>query len=291
MSEFYRIIKHKSDEFELDCNGEIKRLRARGRLKKNGELLVGDFVKTEVFEGIEVITEVQKRRNSLIRPSVANVDLIVLVVAPKPEIDWFLADKMIINCHRAGIGCVICLNKSDLPDLGLKEQLRKQYAADVDAVVSVSAANGDLKELLPEIKGKLVCFAGQSAVGKSTISNGILGGNYRETGALSDKIGRGKNTTTTAAILKSDDGFLFIDTPGFSMLDVFEDDYTELPLYYSEYVELSDGCRFHPCTHTAEPDCAVKSAVSEGKLNEERYNRYIKIFNESKNAFQNVRRK
>lgn len=177
--------------------------------------------------GEPVISEVMPRRNFLVRPAVANVDIAVIVVAPQPEIDYYLIDKMIINCKRVGIECAICLNKSDLAD-GELEILDAQFSKDVAAVVSVSALSGDIGNLLPLLKDKLVCFAGQSAVGKSTISNGILGGAVRAVGSLSDRIGRGRNTTTSAEILKSDKGFSFIDTPGFSMLDLFEEDYGSL---------------------------------------------------------------
>ena len=285
----YRIIRHKSNEFEVEASGEVLSARARGKLKREGELMVGDFVRLEDAGGEHVITEVLKRRNSLFRPSVANVDLIVIVVAPLPQIDWFLVDKLIINCKKAGVDCAICLNKNDISPAEY-EELCFQYGPDVSAIVSVSAKNGDISQLLSVIKGKLVCFAGQSAVGKSTISNNILGGEIREVGHLSDKISRGKNTTTSAAILRSDDGYMFIDTPGFSMLDLNREDAENLAAYYEEYVSLADGCKFHPCTHVSEPDCAVKRAVSEGKISKKRYDRYVRIFEECKTAFKTQRR-
>lgn len=286
---FHRIIKHKSDVFEVDCDGEIISVRARGKLKKQ-DLLVGDFVRLDVAaDGQPIIAEVRKRRNELIRPAVANIDLIVAVVAPYPEIDLFLLDKLLINCKKAGIDCIICLNKSDLGD-ELKSELKSQFGGDTEAVVSVCAKNGEIDELLPYLKGKLVCFAGQSAVGKSTLGNAILGGEFRQVGRLSDKIGRGRNTTTSAEILRSDMGFSFIDTPGFSMLDLFVTECGELALYYDEYVKYADACKFHPCTHISEPNCAVKAAVENGELSRARYERYVKNFNEIKNSFDKYRR-
>ena len=285
----YRIIRHKSNEFEVESLGKVLSARARGKLKRDGELIVGDFVRLEETGGEYVITQVLKRRNSLFRPNVANVDLVVIVVAPMPQIDWFLVDKLIVNCKKAGVDCAICLNKTDISPSEYDE-LCSQYGADVTAIVSVSAKNGDVSQLLSIIKGKLVCFAGQSAVGKSTISNNILGGNYREVGDLSDKISRGKNTTTSAAILSSDDGFMFIDTPGFSMLDLVAEDAENLAGYYEEYVSLADECKFHPCTHVYEPDCAVKRAVINGKISSKRYERYVKIFEECKTANKTQRR-
>lgn len=291
MSEsFYRVLKHKSNSFTVDVDGVSVEVKARGRLKRDGEILVGDFVSLDERDGERVIASVKKRENSLIRPAVANVDAVVLVVAPRPEIDWFLIDKMIINCKRAGIDCIVCLNKTDLGEDALAE-LRVQYGKDVAAIISTSAKNGRIEELTEILKGKLVCFAGQSAVGKSTLSNAVLGGNVMETGELSEKIGRGKNTTTSASILTSPNGFYFIDTPGFSMLDVFEEDYAAIAAYYDEYVELADDCKFHPCTHTTEPDCAVKRAVERGEVSKERYERYLKIFEEGKEAYKRRRLK
>lgn len=286
----FRVLGHRSNSFLVDIDGATVEVKARGRLKRDGEILVGDYVSLDESDGERVIASVKKRMNSLIRPAVANVDAVVLVVAPVPAIDWFLVDKMVINCKRAGIACILCLNKTDI-DAGLFDELKRQYAADVSAIIAASAKDRRIDELINALKGKFVCFAGQSAVGKSTLSNAVLGCDVTETGELSERIGRGKNTTTSASVFKSPSGFYFIDTPGFSMLDVFEDDYMSLAAYYDEFVELADECKFHPCTHTGEPDCAVKRAVEEGKINRARYERYLKIFNESKNAYKRRRTK
>ena len=286
---FYRVITHKSNEFEIFDGSETLTVKARGKLKREGEILVGDFVTVEEKNGETVIKTVKKRENSLIRPAVANIDAIVLVVATQPKIDYFLVDKMIINCKRMGIECIICLNKSDL-SREIFDELTAQYKNEVSAIVAVSALNNEQSELYPYIKDKLVCFAGQSGVGKSTLTNSISGTD-REVGKVSEKIGRGKNTTTSASIIITPSGLWIIDTPGFSMLDVFEEDYRTLAGYYDEYVSLADGCKFHPCTHTSEPDCKVKQAVESGLLNKDRYERYLKIFEEQKIAYKNAVRR
>ena len=285
-----RVISHNSDRFEICEDGKISFVRARGKLKRDGELLVGDFVETKEADGETVISSVYPRRNSLIRPAVANVDAIVIVISPSPEPDFMLADKMVINCKRAGIDCIICLNKRDTGGISADE-VRKQYGSDVSEVVTTSALLGEIDELVAAIRGKLVCFAGQSGVGKSTLVNAIVGEDRHRTGEISEKIMRGKNTTTSARIVETDDGLTIIDTPGFSMLDAFEEDYRALASYYDDYVELADDCRFHPCTHTAEPDCAVKRAVEEGRLDKNRYDRYAAIFAETKDAYKSFGRK
>lgn len=279
----YRVIEHKSDKFIIELGGEITEVTARGKLKRDGEILVGDFVTLDESSDKPIIAKVIPRKNSLVRPAVANVDLVVAVVAPVPETDGFLIDKLLVNCKNAGVECLICLNKSDVAT-DEKERLISEYGADVCGVVVTTAISGDAAELRPYLKGKVICFAGQSAVGKSTLSNAILGDNSRVVGELSERIGRGKNTTTSARLLHSPDGFYFVDTPGFSVLDTFGVKPGELALYYEEYVDLADGCKFHPCTHTSEPGCAVKTAVENGKLNRQRYERYVKIYGELKEA-------
>ena len=285
-----RVISHNSDRFGVDENGKTLFVRARGKLKRNGELLVGDFVELSDSDGETVITKVCPRSNSLIRPAVANVDAIVAVIAPSPEQDLALVDKMLVNCKRAGVDCVICINKCDLGGVGPGE-IEKQYGSDVSAVVETCARRGEISELVAAIRGKLVCFAGQSGVGKSTLVNALTGEDRHKTGEISEKIMRGKNTTTSARIVNAGDGITVIDTPGFSMLDAFEEDYRSLAAYYDEYVALADGCKFHPCTHTTEPDCAVKRAVAAGRLNRDRYERYLTIFEELKTAYKNFGRK
>ncbi len=285
-----RVITHKSNNFEIFDGEKIFVVKARGKLKRDGEILVGDFVEIEERDGEKVILKVYERVNSLIRPSVANVDIMVIVIAPEPKPDLFLVDKMLVNCKKMGIECIICLNKIDI-DGTMLDEIKAQYEGEVTAVISTSAALMDCKQLLPYLSGKLVCFAGQSGVGKSTLSNGIYGEKLRQEGRVSEKIGRGKNTTTSASIIITNEGFWIIDTPGFSMLDVFEEDHYSLAGYYDEYVALADDCKFHPCTHTTEPQCAVKKAVEEGRLNRERYERYLKIFEERKLASKYAGRK
>ncbi len=284
MSEYYRVVGHKSSLFEIMDGNKIRLLPARGNLKKRGNILVGDFVTVKTEGDFGVIDSVCSRKNSLIRPAVANVDAIVILIASVPQPDYYLVDKLIINCKQVGIDCVLCVNKSDIGGLD-EASIKKQFYRDVAAVVSVSAAQGRIDELLSVLDAySLVAFAGQSAVGKSTLSNAIVGAGMRETGTLSEKTERGKNTTTSAALIRAEQGFYFIDTPGFSMLDSSEEEYENLWKYYDEYVELADECKFHPCTHYCEPGCAVAAAAAEGKISAVRYERYKKIFDELKSA-------
>lgn len=155
----YRVIEHKSDKFSIELDGVVVEAVARGRLKRDGEILVGDFVVLDENMTEPVIARVAPRRNSLVRPGVANIDLVVIVVAPVPETDGFLVDKLIVNCKEAGIDCLICLNKSDIANTE-RERLVREYGTDVAGVVVTAAINGEAAELKPYLTGKVVCLPG-----------------------------------------------------------------------------------------------------------------------------------
>lgn len=268
----YRVIKSVGNRFELDTPLGNVSCHSRKKVKRTGDVLVGDAVYVETAENDVVIKSVEKRKNSLIRPAVANIDQIAVLISPYPEPDYFLIDKLILNCHARRIDCILCVNKTDICDL--TAEITRQYAASVKAVVGVSALKGDASALLPFLSGKTTCFAGQSAVGKSSLINLLVGKNQCEVGDLSDKILRGKNTTTAASLIKLSDETFVVDTPGFSMLDVFDVKADDVDLYYDEYVALSGKCKYHRCTHITEPDCEVKRHVEAGLLPRERYERY-----------------
>ncbi|MGN1093898.1 MAG: ribosome small subunit-dependent GTPase A [Candidatus Neoclostridium sp.] len=278
----YRVVKAGNVRFEVDTPDGSVVCNSRKKVKRNSDVLVGDLVYLENADGETVIKAVEKRRNSLIRPAVANVDQIVMLISPVPEPDYFLIDKLILNCHAKKIDCILCVNKTDIRDL--TDEIEKQYARSVRAIVPVCAKSGYIEKLLPLLKNRITCLAGQSAVGKSSLCNALTGSDCFEEGELSERIMRGKNTTTVASLVRISDGTFIVDTPGFSMLDVFDVTADELDLYYDEYVELSVGCKYHRCTHVAEPDCEVKRKVASGELSSERYERYKTLYETLKNA-------
>lgn len=269
-----RVIKAVSGVFYVDIGGEVLSCTARGGLRQDGRMMVGDFV--DVQDG--VVVRVLPRANALIRPRVSNVARIACVIAPEPEPDLMLVDKLLIYAVELKIKTMLILNKSDLADAKWTNSLLDQYQK-VTKVLSVSAT--DREGLLPlkeELSEGLTVFAGQSAVGKSSLLNAIAEMTHMETGGLSLRSGRGKHTTRHAEIFVAD-GLEIIDTPGFSMLDGVDlhFDIKDADYYYPEMFALSDQCRYHRCTHTHEPDCAVKAAVEDGKINAERYARYLKL--------------
>jgi len=269
-----QVYKAHSNEYTVMAEGRFYRLKARGTLKKQEEkIAVGDFVN---FEG-EVIKSVKQRKNLFIRPFVANIDILLIVISPEPKPDFFLIDKLLINAQAKGIKVIFVLNKNDLEST-LKEELKKEYGnLDIESI-SISAINkSGIEGLKERLKGKLSVLAGQSAVGKTSLINAMFNLGLK-TGELSQKIQRGKHTTTYSEI-HSYDGVNIIDSPGFAVIDAFvrAEDLME---YYPEYFVLSSECKFRGCTHVSEPNCAVKRAVFDGKLSLDRYERYLEIYKE-----------
>lgn len=271
----FRIIRIDSDVFTLSGEGGTICCRARKTLKRRADIRVGDFVRTD-DSAEPVITDVLPRRNALIRPAVANVDTVVIVLCPEPAPDFMTVDKLIINCRAAGIRPYVCCNKSDLSS-PLFAIVREQYDGFAEGVLETSAAERNLAALQAILPGRLTVLAGQSGVGKSSIVNALTG-SARVVGDVSEKIGRGKNTTTRAEIVPLGNDSYIMDTPGFSMLDVHESTPEELADWYG-YTSYASACRFGGnCSHTVEPDCAVKARVASGRLNAVRYDRYVKLY-------------
>ncbi len=259
-------VKHYNDEF---------RCSARAGLKKQGGILVGDMVE---FDG-NVISSVLTRKNRFYRPAVSNLETLVIVVAERPKPDFLLIDKLVINAVCRNLEIIFVVSKSDIL-VGLQERIYKEYAFCDAKVVKLSANSGEgIEQLKQLIDGKLVLLAGQSAVGKTSIINSLFGLNLK-IGELSEKIERGRHTTTHSQIYFKDN-LSVIDTPGFAVID---SDVTieDLPNCYNEYFVLSSQCKYRGCTHTDEPNCKVKQAVQSGELSKERYDRYLEIYNELK---------
>lgn len=246
---------------------------------KSDDVIIGDKVCFEQLRsGKGVIAEVLPRKNRLSRPFVANVDVCLIVVAAEPQPDFYLVDKVLINCFQEKIEPVIVVNKTDL-SLDVYEQAVANYSsvADVVAVSAHDSTADKLKEYFAD--NKVVCFAGQSAVGKTSLLNALLPNASGEVGGLSQKTGRGMHTTRHAALYNVLGGFV-VDTCGFSLCDINGIRSYELRLYLDDLVTLSHNCKYPSCTHVNEPDCAVKLAVEKGELNSDRYKRYVEEYNE-----------
>ncbi len=243
---------------------------ARGVLRiRSSGILTGDFV--EVESG--VITKVYPAKTKFVRPALANVDVLCIVLAVPPEPDFLLADKVLVAAEAAGTEAVIVVNKSDL-DGDVYSRVLDEYKNAGVTVVHVSALTGDgIETLKGVIKGKLCAFCGQSAVGKTSLLNALFGLN-RRTGEVSDKTLRGRHTTTACEIVRNGE-FRIADTPGFSSFWCEVDSQT-LSECYPEF-SMAHECRFRGCKHLSEPDCAVKLAVERGEIHKARYDRYVEL--------------
>ena len=259
----------------VDESGMEYVLRARGRFRREKLTpLVGDRVLFSPGHGEEHgwLEEILPRTSQLLRPPSANISLLVIVVAAEPAPDLLLVDRLLVHAAQSGFHTLLCVNKCDL-DPCLVHRISTQYDVTRVPVFGVSGLTGEgIAPLKEKMRGELCCMAGQSAVGKSTLLNALCGLSLK-TGELS-KIRRGKHTTRHAELLTAD-GLTVLDTPGFSLLGLDAGMEPEhLCQLYPEYTALEENCRFSPCLHDKEPDCAVLSAVERGVLSGERHTRY-----------------
>ena len=209
------------------------------------------------------------------------MDVIAVVIGKPPEPDFYLIDKLLGVCAMYDVEALIVVNKLDIGD-ETAARVEKNYSKAVKKIFKVSAKTGEgIDELFSYISEKLTVFTGQSAVGKTSILNRIFNEN-RQTGEVSRKTERGKQTTTVSEIIEKD-GAKIMDTPGFSSIDLTLE-VSELPHAYTEFLPYLGQCRFNDCKHLGEPDCAIKNAVKEGFIDKERYLRYTEIFKEIQNG-------
>lgn len=278
MGGFYTVADDQGREFTLRCKKKFRRMKISP--------LVGDQVLFTPGSGEEHgwLEEILPRKSQCLRPPVANVELLLIVVAPVPEPDLTLVDRMMIRARAQGMEMVLVINKCDL-DESLAQTLHTQYARAQVAVCPVSAATGaGLDELKARMQGCLCCLTGQSGVGKSTLLNALLGLEL-ETGEISQKIQRGKNTTRHAELLMGD-GLKVLDTAGFSLLEL--DGQMEpiaLKTYYPEFARYEGCCRFEPCFHDKEPGCSVSAACEAGEIDPQRLMRYRALLAQVKQAW------
>lgn len=243
------------------------------------DVLVGDMVRfVDLHKGKGNITEILPRKNRLNRPEVANVDVCFIVLASVPQPDFYLTDKVLINCFQEKIEPVIVVNKMDIDD-GTAEEVRQNFGSVCDIVCLSAFDSASLECLKNYVEGKIVCFAGQSAVGKTSILNAVLPNFQGKTGGVSEKSGRGMHTTRHSSLHKVWGGYV-VDTCGFSLCNLVGIRHDELRLYWDDFVSIAQNCKFTSCTHTVEPDCAVKKAAETGKLCKARYQRYLDEYKE-----------
>lgn len=222
------------------------------------------------------------RSSRFIRPNVANINTLLITISNPPKPDFLIVDKLLLSANFANVECALIINKSDL-GTEVADCVVKNYSFLPIFILSAKTGDG-VEQLKNFLKGKTVAFAGQSAVGKTSLLNAIMDTDYK-TGEVSEKLARGKHTTTGSIIVRGENFYIF-DTPGFSEIAVDISPWDAV-MNFPPYDKYLNECRYPDCTHTMEPGCFIKNLVNEGKLSTERYARYVEILNEIKKDYGN----
>lgn len=282
------IIENISNLYRIKAENKIYEATPRGKLKKEDiSPVVGDKVEISILDENEkkaVIEEILPRENYIKRPKMSNLEQIVLVISCKnPKPDLLLLDKQLAFAEFLKIKPIIVLNKADLDKKKEFEQIKEVYLKIGYTVIETEAKNlKGIQELKKMLKNNINAFSGNSGVGKSTLINAIFEEKQTLEGEISQRNKRGKNTTTSIKLYEIDENTYIADTPGFSTFDISEIQYTELDKYFKEFKTEIENCEFVGCTHIKEKNCGIKQAIENGKINQSRYDRYCKIYEELK---------
>ena len=265
---FYYVSVAGSGIYECKAKGAFRQQKLKP--------LVGDNVQIDIINEDEKtgnVVEILPRKNALIRPAVANVDQALVIFAgtsPKPNLN--LLDRFLLMMEQQEVPTLICFNKEDLASEAEMRELREAYETSSYPLYFLSAKEEDgIAPLREALQGKTTTVAGPSGVGKSTLINLLAPDVQMETGAISEKIQRGKHTTRHSQLIMLDEELAS---------DFFEKE--TLGTLFPEFIEYEQNCRFTGCSHIGEPDCGVKEALAEGKISQSRYNNYVQIYNELK---------
>ena len=250
--------------------------------------LVGDDVEIAIIDEEEKkgnIEQILSRKNELIRPAVANINLaLIIFAAAKPQPNFNLLDRFLIMMEYQKVPVKICFNKIDLVSEKEIEKIAAVYQNCGYDILTVSAKEEKgITELLEVLQGKTTAVAGPSGVGKSSLINRLQPHVQMETGAISNKIERGRHTTRHSEIIPICGNTYIMDTPGFSTLNIPGFEKEDLQQYYPEFLVFEPYCRFKGCSHISEPDCGVKEALEEGKISSLRYENYKLLYEELRN--------
>lgn len=266
----------------------LVKCNARGKFKEQKITpTVGDFVEYSIIDekkGEGVIDNISDRNTYIKRPKLSNLTQIILVVSMKmPKPDLLMLDKQLAFAEFNNIKPIICLNKTDLEDEEIIDEIANIYSNIGYKVVKTDCKNNiGISSVEKLLKGNITAFSGNSGVGKSTLINRIFSDEVTQEGDISSKNKKGKNTTTTTYLYKIDKNSYIADTPGFSTFSIEEIDSEDLYKYFIEFKSEEQNCEFVGCTHIKENNCGVKKAVEEGRISKGRYERFCKIYLELK---------
>lgn len=280
------IIKITGGFYYVEANSCIYECKARGIFRKRGNSpLAGDRVEISVPDDDSYcsIDSIEKRKNSLVRPALANLDTLVIVSSVvEPTVNTYIIDKMICAAVDKGIEPIVVFSKTDLKSCD--DYLEIYRKSGIKAIEYSSVTNKGLDEIKDLLNGKISAFSGNTGVGKSTLLNALFPQLELKTGEISDKLGRGKHTTRTVELFKCFGGYV-ADTPGFSTVDL--DRYEiikkdELQHCFPEFEDYIGECKFTSCAHICEKGCAVIEAVENGLISKSRHENYVRMYNEVK---------
>ena len=284
------VVRSYSGYYYVDCDGAIITCKVKGHMKqKRFSLCTGDRVQLEpapdkgADEGM--ITSVLPRKNYLERPTVANLDLLVITLAlAQPDFSFLIMDKLLVLAEAAKVPVLLVLTKADLVTEEQIEAVASVYRNIGYEVFVISSKTGrGIDTLRRHLEGKITAFGGPSGVGKSSALNAIQPGVTRTTGEISSKISRGKHTTRYTELIPFNGGYL-ADTPGFGNVLMEALSPEVLPDCFPEFRQYEAECKFSPCSHTHEPVCGVKAAVEENRIALSRYTSYLSILEELKES-------
>ncbi|NLK93800.1 MAG: ribosome small subunit-dependent GTPase A [Clostridiales bacterium] len=277
-----KIIKGIGGFYYIQTKEGIIECKARGKFRhKSLKPMVGDNVRITIENGKGVIEDIHKRSSELIRPAIANVTLAFVVFAIKnPDLNFDLLNRFLVLCEINNIEAIVCLNKTDLVDDKERMEIKEKINDIGYEVLFINAKKGEgIEELKEKMEHNVTVLCGPSGAGKSTLINSLINREHMETGKVSDKIGRGKHTTRHSELIEISEGFL-ADTPGFTTLDISFIKKEELKDAFPEFSEHEGLCKYRGCIHYKEPDCSVKRAISENRINKYRYDFYVRTLEE-----------
>ena len=276
-----RILRSLSGFYDVQTENGTITCRARGIFRKMGQTpLTGDLVEISVEKGKGMVEKILPRKNSFVRPAVANIDALVVFAANvNPVTEPFLIDRVAAIAGDQEVPIILVVNKCDLDPA---VDLNRIYRNAGFTVIAASAETGEgVEELRQLIRGKLTAFTGNSGVGKSSILNRLCPALNLPVGEVSEKLGRGRHTTRHVELYRLEEDTYVADTPGFSSFDTDQMEVIlkeNLQYAFPDFGDFIGKCQFHDCSHRKEPGCAITLAVAKGQIEVSRYESYLKLY-------------